>query len=150
MATVTAIEAQAGIQPKGSRVAGVIAVTTFYSLTSSGSVGTIIQMIKVPQGATVVGGFVSTNHAGQLTVQVGDGLVNDRYYLETTLSAGMGGIQLFSNLSTPANNRMAYTYSQDDTIDIIVSRVSVSTLGGAFFLTLLFTMDARTPGLPGA
>lgn len=146
MATVTAIEAQAGIQPKSSRVAGMIAVTTFYSLTSSSSIGTIIQMIKVPQGSTIVGGSVATNHAGQLTVQVGDGNVPGRYYAEGTLSAGMGAVALLSNV-TPANASNSYTYSLDDTIDITISRVSVSTLGGAFWLTLFFSMDVRTPAV---
>lgn len=141
MATVTAVEAQAGIQPKANRV-GLTAVTTEYSLTSSGSVGTTILMIKVPQGATLVGGYVGTSHAGQLTVQVGDGNSTGRYFAEQTLSAGMGMVNVFT--ATPAR---AYTYSVEDTIDIVISRVSVSTLGGAFFLTCIFSMDARTPAI---
>ena len=137
MATYTATEAQAGIQPKGLRV-GLVAVTSLYSL-GSGSVGTTVQMVKVPAGATPVYGAVGTSHVGQLTVQVGDGIDPDRYYTETTLSAAMGMVAFYTNM-TPAG---LYTYSQDDTIDIVVSRVSVSTLGGAFYLTTVFSMDVN-------
>jgi len=136
MATYTASEAQSGIQPKGLRV-GLVAVTSFYSLPASGSVGTTVQMVKVPQGATPVMGWVSNNNAGQVTVQVGDGNDTDRFYTETTLSSGMGAVAFYSN-TTPA---ALYTYSVDDTIDIVVSRVSISTLGGAFYLTCIFSMD---------
>lgn len=136
MATYTATEAQAGIQPKGLRV-GLVAVTSEYSFNTSGSVGTTVLMIKVPKGATPVTGWVACTNAGQLTVQVGDGDDTDRYYVETTLSSGMGNVALFSN-TTPTSR---YTYSVDDTIDVTISRVSVSTLGGAVYLTTIFSMD---------
>lgn len=136
MATYTATEAQAGIQPKGLRV-GLVAVTSFYSYAASSSVGMTIQMIKVPQGATPVMGWVSNNNAGQETIQVGDANSTARYYTETTLSSGMGAVAFYSN-TTPA---ALYTYSVDDTIDITISRVSVSTLGGAVYLTCIFSMD---------
>lgn len=138
MATVTASEAQAGIQPKGLRV-GLVAVTSFYSISGSMSVGTTIQMIKVPIGATVVGGFVGNNNAGQATIQVGDGISPGRYYAETTLSSGMGMVALYTG-TTPA---ALYTYSADDTVDVVISRVSISTLGGAVYLTCIFSMDVN-------
>lgn len=144
MATYTAVEAQAGIQPKTTRV-GLTAVGSTYSLNISGSVGTTILMIKVPQGATLVSGLVGTSHAGQLTVQVGDGNSNGRYFADQTLSSGQGLIPLFSGASLAAQD--LYTYSVEDTIDIIISRVSVSTLGGAFFLRCIFSMDVRTPAV---
>jgi len=136
MATYTAVEAQAGIQPKGLRV-GLVAVTSLYSLAASGSVGTTILMVKVPKGGTLVSGAVGCTNAGQLTVQVGDGIDPDRYYAETTLSSGMGMIPILQNV-TPTT---PYTYSLDDTIDAVISRVSVSTLGGAVYLTCVFSMD---------
>lgn len=142
MATFTAVEAQAGIQPKALR-AGLVAVTTLHSLSGSSSIGTTILMIKVPQGATLVSGTVANTIGGQLTVQVGDGIDTDRYYVETTLSAGMGEVALFSN-TTPTTR---YTYSAEDTIDVVISRVSVSTLGGAVYLTCIFSMDVRTPAV---
>ena len=46
---------------------------------------------------------------------------------------------LFAGIAVGNN---IYTYSQDDTIDIFVSLVSVSTLGGAFYLNVIYSMDA--------
>lgn len=138
MATYTASEAQAGIQPKGLR-AGLVAVTSFWSVVGSLSTGFTVQMVKVPANATPVMGWVSNNNLGQATVQVGDGNATARYYVETTLSSAMGAVALFSN-TTPA---AWYTYSVDDTIDIVVSRVSITTLGGAFYLTVIFSMDVN-------
>lgn len=134
MATYTASGAQAGIQPKGLR-AGLVAVTSFYSFPASASVAMVIQMVKVPKNATLVYAQVANNNPGQATVQVGDGVDPDRYYAETTLSAGMGYVLC------NAIDATQYVYSLDDTIDITVSRVSISTLGGAVYLTAIFSMD---------
>lgn len=142
MATYTATEAQAGIQPKGIRF-GVTEVTSLYSLNTSGSVGTTILMIKAPKGATLVGGAIGNSNAGQLTIQVGDSLSAARYYAEATLSAGQGMVGLYSNM-TPAGY---YTFSADDVIQVVISRVSVSTLGGAVYLRCTFAMDIRQPSI---
>ena len=139
MATVTANAAQAGVQPKGLRV-GLVAVTGFYSFPTSVSVGTTIQMVKVPAGATPVLIQVANTSTGDNTIQVGDGGDVDRYRVEATLSSGQG-IVICTIPAAP------YTYSQDDTIDILISRASATTLGGAVYLTAIFSMDieGRTP-----
>lgn len=141
MATYTASGAQAGVQPKGLR-AGLVAVTSFYSLPTSVSAGTVIQMVKVPANAQPVMVKVASTITGQATVQVGDGIDGDRYYTETTLSAAMGWVFCEQNITAIA----PYTYSQDDTIDITISRVSISTLGGAVYLTAIFSMDPTGSG----
>ena len=137
MATVTANAAQAGVQPKGLRV-GLVAVTGFYSFITSTSVGTTIQMVKVPAGATPVLIQVANTSVGDNTIQVGDGNDPDRFKAEATLAAGL----TICNL--PAD---PYTYTVDDTIDILISRASATTLGGAVYLTCIFSMDiqGRTP-----
>lgn len=136
MATYTGSGAQQGVMPKGLR-AGLVAVTGFYSFPTSGSVGMVIQMVKVPANAQLIMAKIANTNAGQLTAQVGDGISPARYYAETTLSSGMGWVYLEQNI-TPV---VPYTYSTDDTIDITVSRVSVSTLGGAVYLTAIFSLD---------
>lgn len=137
MATYTAADAQEGVQPKGLRV-GLVAVTSVYSFPASASVAMVIQMMKVPANATPVLFKVAATNAGQLTAQVGDGIDPDRYYVETTLSSAMGWVVCEGNV-TPT---VPYTYSADDTIDITISRVSVTTLGGAVYLTAIYSMDA--------
>lgn len=134
MATFTASAAHAvGVQPKSLRV-GLIAVSATYSLDRSISIGSVVQMIKVPAGATPIYVQYGNTNAGQATLSVGDGLNNARYKTEGTFSSGQG--LTLSNI-----NADAYTYSQDDTIDIFISLVSVSTLGGALYLRAIYTMD---------
>jgi len=141
MATFTGSAAQQGVMPKGLR-AGLVAVTGFYSFPTSGSTGMVIQMVKVPANAQLVMAKVANTNAGQLTVQVGDGITPARYYAETTLSSGMGWVVCEANVTPGA----PYTYSTDDTIDITVSRVSVTTLGGAVYLTAIFSLDPYGSG----
>jgi hypothetical protein len=133
MATKTASKAAAGIQPKGLSV-GLVAVTSIYSLTTSNSAGDVIQMIKVPKGATPI--FVSLAGAGTGigSVNVGDGVSAARYITNYLNSA--------ASVTSPINtNYSPYTYSVDDTIDITVSAVSSGTLAGAFVMTAIFAMD---------
>ena len=133
MATYTANAAQTGVQPKATRV-GLVAVTGFYSFPSSNSVGTTIQMVKVPAGATPVLIRVANTSTGDSGISVGDGNNTARYKAHGTLSSGQGVVVC----TIPA---IPYTYSVDDTIDIFVSLASETTLGGAVYLTAIFTMD---------
>ena len=139
MATYTASEAQAGIQPKSIRV-GLTAVTSFYSFPASISATTTIQMIKVPANSTPVLIMVANTNAGDSSVLVGDGNSTGRYRSSGTLSAG----QQWVTLTLPL---VPYTYSLDDTIDILISTASATTLGGAVYLQCIFSMDIRTPAV---
>lgn len=144
MATYTATGAQAAVQPKGLRV-GLVAVRSVYSIGAvSLSAGDIIQMVKVPANATPI--FIqygSSNASDQYLLHVGDGISTQRYRSYATYSVafgmvvagtlGTGGVPL---ATTP------YTYSQDDTIDMFVSTITAtSTIGGAFYLNAIFSMD---------
>ena len=133
MATKTATKVSAGVQPKGLSV-GLVAVTSVWSLTSSNSAGDVIQMVKVPKGATPV--YVSLTGAGTGvgSVNVGDGVSAARYISNYLNSAA-------SVMSVINTNYTPYTYSVDDTIDITVSAVSVGTVAGAFVMTAIFAMD---------
>jgi hypothetical protein len=133
MATKTASKAAAGIQPKGLSV-GLVAVTSTWSLTSSNSAGDVIQMIKVPKGATPV--YVSLTGAGTGvgSVNVGDGVSAARY-ISNYLNSAASAMTVINTNYTP------YTYSVDDTIDITVSAVSLATVAGSFVMTAIFAMD---------
>lgn len=133
MATKTASKCAAGVQPKGLSV-GLVAVTSVYSLTSSNSAGDVIQMIKVPKGATPVYVAVSGAGTGVGSVNVGDGVSAARY-VSNYLNSATSVTQAINTNYTP------YTYSTDDTIDITVSAVSVGTVAGAFIVTAIFAMD---------
>lgn len=136
MATFTSSACEAAVSPKGLRV-GLVAVTAAWSVVNSLSIGSTIQMVKVPANATPVFVSVLNTNAGQATLSVGDGLDEDRYRLVATTSAGQGPVTINTQY-------VPYTYSTDDTIDIFVSLVSVSTLGGAFYLTAIYSMDPNS------
>lgn len=134
MTVFVSSEASAGVQPKGLRV-GLIASSAIYSLTAvSLTASDSVQMVKVPQGATVVGMILSATHsAGSITI--GDGVDTDRYHAGYAMSVS-AGVSSFSGIYVP------YTYSTDDTIDATISAsVSMSTGSGAINLTVLYAMD---------
>ena len=135
MATLTASAAQAGVQPKGLRV-GLVAVRSTLSLGVSLSAGDVLQMCKVPAGATPVFIQYGTNSPSlHILFELGDGIVAGRYRSMATYSLGQG--MLFSTI-----NVSPYTYSTDDTIDVVVSLATVASPGGAFYLNAIFSMDA--------
>jgi hypothetical protein len=136
MATYTADAAQTGVQPRGTRV-GLVGVKASVSLPSvSTSIGTILNMVKVPANASVMYMTFWMNVSGEFTLQVGDSVNGSRYYSVVTHSSGLGTI-------TPTIAQIAYKYSADDTIVMRVSLVSVQTLGGAAHMNVIFSMDAN-------
>lgn len=140
MATFTATGAQAAVQPKGLRV-GLVAVRSIYSIAATISAGDVFQMIKVPANATpMFVQFGSTNATPSFIWEVGDGVDTDRYYSVATYSAAQGFVLANVNKATVLP---PYTYSTDDTIDIILSTITASnaSLGGAFYMNAIFSMD---------
>lgn len=134
MATIASSKVASTVQPKGLHV-GLVAVTCTYSLGASLSAGDVIQMIKVPAGATVVDlKLSSTGLTSTGSANVGDGISAARYVSAYLFSAG-------ATIARVNTAYVPYTYSLDDTIDITVSAVSVSALAGAFNLTAVFSMD---------
>jgi hypothetical protein len=137
MATRTASAAQATAIAKALRV-GLVAVNSTFSIPASQSIsiGDVIQMIRVPQNSRAV--FVGlTSTYVQATVEVGDGLLTNRYIGTQSTSA----LHASSTFMPSGVANVPYTYSLDDTIDIQVSLVSVSTIAGAFYLTAILSMD---------
>ncbi len=132
MATITATKAQVGIMPKGLRV-GLVAVTSTYSVGANLSAGDVIQMIKVPAGATPVYVAVSSG-SGQGVVNVGDGVLAARY-LASYLNSANAPLTPINTIYVP------YTYSTDDTIDITVTLVSTGASTGGFNMIAIFSMD---------
>lgn len=135
MATRTATKVGSGVQPKGLRV-GLVAVTATWSVGAGQSLAAadVIQMVKVPAGATPVYVAVSGG-SGDALVTVGDGVDDDRYISAVTMSSAQPTIRTINTAFVP------YTYSTDDTIDIAISTVSVGTITGGFNMIAIFSMD---------
>lgn len=134
MATKTAAACASTVQPRATRV-GLTTITEVYSLTTTLSAGDVIQMVKVPKGATPVYVAVTGASTGVTTVTVGDGDDPNRYIDGYSTSAN--AVQQAINVAY-----VPYTYTADDTIDIKVSAASIATVGGYVTLTAIFTMDA--------
>lgn len=140
MATLTASAAQTGVQPRGLRV-GLVAKTVNYSVAASQSAGDVIQMLKVPKGATPVYMLVQgVTVSGSKVFKVGDGINTGRYIAAGSISVG-GFTQNFLGNGV---NYVPYTYSTDDTIDILLSVLSISATAatGGYTLTVIYSMDA--------
>lgn len=131
MATITGTHASAGVQPKALRV-GLVSVVATYSVNTSLSTGDVLQMIKVPVGARVVDLKVTYDSSGQGSMIVGDAVDTDRYITEVAVSAGLNTVQTMNNGTVAP-----YTYSTDDTIDIVFSLSSQQPSTGAIYMTAL-------------
>lgn len=139
MATRIGAKTTAGAPTKGLRVGSHQVVSTWsigvVSNASILSAGDVIQMVKVPKGATVTYVAVSGG-AGTCIYTVGDGGNDDRYMSIVSGSAS----QLLLGINTVY---VPYTYSIDDTIDIAISTVSTSsTTAGGFNMIVHYTLDA--------
>lgn len=127
MATKTANQASAGVQPKALRV-GLVNVVATYSLDQSLSNGDVVQMLKVPVGARLVDGYLIYASSGQGSLIVGDGVDTDRYITQTAISAGVTATVRFNGIPAP------YSYSTDDTIDVMISASAPPSTGAIYLV----------------
>jgi len=140
MTVRTASAAKAGIVNIKSLRVGTWAVSSTFSIPAGQSISAtdVIQMIAVPARAQVVFVGVKSTY-DNCVVEVGDGLDDDRYVQALSTSAlfaaSMFGEGIGANVVAP------YTYSTDDTLDILVTLASVSTILGAFYMTAILTID---------
>lgn len=138
MATITASGAQS-IVPAKLNVNGDITVVRDYVLTGNPalSTGDVIQMVKVPNGAKMLNMAFITDalSGGNYTVTIGDGNSATRY--SGSLSTG----------STSSTTRLTnaglfgYSYSTEDTIDIVIGTATTATASGTLRLMVTYTMD---------
>lgn len=135
MATYTANAAQSTVQPKALRV-GLTFVRSIYStVEASLSINTNVNMVKVPAGASVAFMQYGILGAADSTLGVGDSVAAQRYRSMGTYSLGLGMVT--ANIIQPP-----YVYSADDVIVMRVSLSSATTLAGAFYMNVIFSMDA--------
>lgn len=130
MATLTASAAASGVQPIANN--GLNVVNGSYTLAASSSVGDVIQLVKVPAGARICGGRLTTNGIGLTGFSVGDGGDSTRYITSAT---GSSVTTWFSGVSQD------YSFSVADTIDVTIDSVKTGTAAGSFYLTAFYTFN---------
>jgi hypothetical protein len=123
----------------------VIGRSAAFTFTTSASSGDVVQMVNVPKGCQVhdvilcVNGGLATG--SNLAFNVGDGNATGRYVTSGSLAAATGGGMIFRTNSTNG-----YSYSAEDTIDVVVGTVGSMSGQMAIRLTVFYSMDQSTDG----
>lgn len=117
MATFTATAAQANV-PALMNVNGTTSRVVKYTHPIALSAGDVIQMVRVPSGATILAlRYGVSASAGAITVNVGDGNDTSAYAASIVLSATqVNSIATFRGFGR--------SYSAEDTIDFVVTVLS--------------------------
>lgn len=129
--------------------AGLTQVTATYSLTAALAASDVIQMVKVPTGARIIEMLLAaddldTNATPTIVLDVGDGGDTDRF-IDGATSAQVGGglVRLGQGLTTTAADALGYTYTADDTIDVLVQAgPATGATTGDIVLTVIYSNDA--------
>ncbi len=133
MATFTASAADS-VTPAHFKVNGVVARNVRFTQTAAFSVGDVIQMVKVPNGSTIVGYQLGSSlSAGVLTVNIGDGNDTSAIAANAVLSAGAA-----VTVSLLNNRGIGRSYSAEDTVDIQISALSAVPGTAKIFLVVQY------------
>lgn len=117
---------------------GVIARTALYTKSAAESAGDVIQMVPVPKGAVIHELNVTFGlGGGATTINVGDGNSTGRY--AASMSTNVATVQR-------ANAGLGYSYSADDTIDIVIGTATSASAVGTYRLTVMYSVDQSTDG----
>lgn len=137
MATFTASAAQAGV-PAVYRVGGTVTrVVEYVHQATSLSIGDVIQMCKIPNGAMVTDvRLAASMSAGVNVVNIGDGNDTSAYGASVVLS-GAGVVAALYNVPIRGLGR---SYSAEDTIDIqVIAGASVGPSSAQLRLVVSYT-----------
>jgi len=145
MATTYSSDAVAAtVQARGG--VGIQSITETYEAAVALVIDDIIQMVKVPAGATVLDIILSVDDldgGSALVLDVGDGDNDDRYILGSTIGQGGGTVRLGSGITGAAAASCAgFTYTAEDTIDVHVDTAPSSGGTGTITMTVIYTMQS--------
>lgn len=137
MATYTAPEAATNVQARAN--IDVVGRCVTYTPSVALALNDVINMIKIPKGATILDGQLSTadldsNGTPTIALSVGDSGSATRF-LSSATTARSGGMTEFDQ---PGG--IAYTYAADDYIQVKVSTAPATWQSGAITLKVLYTM----------
>jgi len=136
MAILQSAKAAPTAQPRAG--IGICSATAEYNLTAALALNDVINMVKIPAGATVldmilVSDNLDTNGAPTITLDVGDNTVAN-YYINASLIGQTNGIE-----------RMAAhpkTYTAEDMLSVTVATgPATGAVAGNISFTVFYTMD---------
>lgn len=118
---------------------GVVARSVVHTFSAAQSAGDIVQMIPVPKGALIL--ELSTVYAGlgggALTTTVGDGNSATRY--NGSVSTNLASV-------VRASAGLGYSYSADDTIDLVIGTATSASAGTTIRMNVLYSFDNAADG----
>lgn len=120
----------------------ITAVYATYTLTAALALNDKIEMVKIPKGATILdmtltSSDVDSGGSPAIIFDVGDGDDTDRFIDGSTIGQA-GGIQ-----KPNVNTGMNYTYTADDTIDVLVQAgPATGATSGTIKLNVIYTMNS--------
>ncbi len=120
---------------------GMVVRSAQYTFVAAQSAGDVIQMVPVPKGAQIAGLVVQYALATGAAItqgSIGDGGSAARYM--GTLSASLAGVVTYMT------SGLGYSYSVDDTIDIVVGTATSASVGGTVRVTVTYSMDQAGDG----
>lgn len=146
MATLKSAAVATGQQSRAG--VGVEIAFASYELVAALALNDVIQMVKIPAGATVCELLLATDDldtggSPALVLDVGDGDDTDRYIDGSTIGQTGGSARLGSGVSAAtAANSFNYTYAAEDTIDVL-AQVAPATgaTSGTVSLMVIYTMQ---------
>lgn len=135
--TYKADKTQSTVQARGG--IDITSITGTFTVSANLGANDVVEMVKIPKGATVQEVIVSASAsvAATSTGEVGDGDDTDRYV--SSGSIGQGAASL-SRLNNAAGH--GYTYTAEDTIDIKFTTQTTPTTGAVLKLTAIYTMQS--------
>lgn len=129
------VQARAGI--------GIESVFATYTITAAFVINDVIQMVKVPKGATVLELVFHTTDLDTSTgivLQIGDGDDVDRYVKDSAIGQTGGTVRLGAGIVN--NSGANYTYTAEDTIDVKVTTAASGTAAtsGTLSMAVIYAM----------
>lgn len=134
MATLTSSGVAATVQARSGL--DITSVVKSYTIAAGFATGDVIQMVKIPENATVLEVILSSSAGVGTTanLSVGDGLDADRYITSTAYTAAA-----LTRLN--AHTGVGYKYTAEDTIDVTGVSIATPTVGTVITLAVLYTLQ---------
>lgn len=121
---------------------GVVCRSCIWTFSAAAaSVGDVVQMVRVPNGAHIIDVMVIPDFnaaSATFAVNVGDGNSAARYVASATADV---------TVIHATGASIGYSYSAEDTIDIVVATAASASTGATVRVTVLYAMDQCTDGV---
>lgn len=152
MATYTATAAQTFsntgffLTPPKYLEEGMVAKTSVFTFTTSASAGDVVQMLPIPKGSSILDVQLDVQGlaaGSNVAFNVGDGSSTNRFIASASAAAGIqGGAILRMNNASGGG----YSYSVDDSIDVVVGTIGSMSGQAVLRLTVFYAMDQSSDG----